>query len=118
MRISQINVPLNQLTRLVSKLRYIPGAHEVADQLDKQVAHLSRLLTPEQTGLQQMLDPLTPREQAILRLVAKGLSNRQVAAHVSLTEGTIKQYMSSILSKLAANDRTHAVVIATENRLI
>lgn len=118
MRISQINVPLNQLTRLVSKLRYIPGTCEVADQLDTQVAHLYNLLAPVANGFEDTLDPLTPREETILRFVSQGLSNKQIAAHLSLTEGTVKQYMSSIIGKLAANDRTHAVVIAKENGLI
>jgi DNA-binding NarL/FixJ family response regulator len=55
-------------------------------------------------------DALTPREIDVLRLVAKGNSNKRIAAQLSLTEETVKSHIRSILSKLQANDRTHAVV--------
>jgi DNA-binding NarL/FixJ family response regulator len=57
---------------------------------------------------------LTPREVEVLRLVANGNSNKIVAQRLSISEDTIKNHVSSILSKLAANDRTHAVTIASK----
>jgi DNA-binding NarL/FixJ family response regulator len=55
---------------------------------------------------------LTGREIQVLRLVASGHSNKITAARLSVSEDTIKNHMSSILAKLSANDRTHAVTIA------
>jgi DNA-binding NarL/FixJ family response regulator len=60
------------------------------------------------------IDPLTEREQEILALVAQGASNRQIAERLYLTEGTVKNYMSSILGKLGVRDRTQAALKARE----
>jgi DNA-binding NarL/FixJ family response regulator len=57
-------------------------------------------------------DDLTSREVEILRIVAKGNSNKAVASHFGLAEETVKGHMKNILLKLGANDRTHAVTIA------
>lgn len=59
-------------------------------------------------------DPLTPREVEILRLVAGGYSNREIADICGTTEGTIKNHASSIFSKLGVRDRTRAVLKALE----
>jgi DNA-binding NarL/FixJ family response regulator len=63
-------------------------------------------------------DPLTARELDVLQLVAAGLSNRAVAAHLSVAEGTVKEHMKNIMSKLAADDRTHAVTTALRRGII
>jgi len=55
---------------------------------------------------------LTARELQVLQLVASGNTNKQVAAQLSIATDTVRMHMKSILSKLAANDRTHAVAIA------
>ena len=55
---------------------------------------------------------LTPREIDVLRLVAAGNSNKEIGSQLSLTEVTVKSHLKNILSKLGANDRTHAVTIA------
>ena len=55
---------------------------------------------------------LTNREIEVLREVAAGNANKRIAAHLSVTEDTVKAHMRNILSKLSANDRTHAVTIA------
>jgi DNA-binding NarL/FixJ family response regulator len=57
-------------------------------------------------------DALSPRELDVLRLIANGNSNRRAALLLGVTEDTVKGHMKSILAKLAANDRTHAVMIA------
>src|ERR1700689_3532009 len=57
-------------------------------------------------------DALTNREIEVLRKVATGTSNKIIASHLSLSEVTVKCHMKIILSKLGANDRTHAVTIA------
>ena len=57
-------------------------------------------------------DALSDREIDVLRRVAKGTSNKIIAAQLSVSEATVKAHMKSILAKLGANDRTHAVTIA------
>ena len=61
---------------------------------------------------------LTNRETEILRLMAGGYSNKEIAQALELTEGTIKNHVSNILSKLDVRDRTRAVLKAVENSLI
>jgi len=63
-------------------------------------------------------DPLTRRETEVLRLMAGGYSNREIARALNTTEGTIKNHTSSILSKLGVRDRTRAVLKALELGLI
>ena len=63
-------------------------------------------------------DTLTPAELAVLRLIAEGNSNKQIAAHLTVTEETVKGRVKNILSKLDANDRTHAVAIAIKRGII
>jgi two-component system, NarL family, response regulator len=63
-------------------------------------------------------DALSPRELEVLRRVAAGNSNRLVADQLVLSEDTVKTHMKSIMSKLSANDRTHAVTIALKRGII
>lgn len=60
---------------------------------------------------------LTGQEAAILRLVAAGYSNKEVARHLSISAGTVKNHISDILRKLDARDRTHAVLKAIAGHL-
>jgi len=62
--------------------------------------------------------PLTPREAEVLSLVAKGLSNAEVAARIGRTEGTVKVHLKNILQKLDASDRTEAVTTALRRGFI
>ena len=62
--------------------------------------------------------PLTPREIEVLSLVAKGLSNAEVAARIGRTEGTVKVHLKNILQKLEATDRTEAVTTALRRGFI
>jgi DNA-binding NarL/FixJ family response regulator len=61
---------------------------------------------------------LTSREIDVLRLIAQGNANKIVADRLSVTEDTVKAHVRSILSKLGANDRTHAVTIALRRGII
>lgn len=63
-------------------------------------------------------DALTEREIAVLKRVAVGSANKQIAATLGISEETVKAHMKSILAKLAANDRTHAVTIALNRGII
>ncbi|MEE4660857.1 MAG: response regulator transcription factor [Halieaceae bacterium] len=81
-----------------------------------------RLVSQVSTGITDAppTDPgvLSGKEQEILRLVAGGLSNREIADIIHLAEGTVKNHVSSILSKLNCRDRTQAVLYAIHWRLI
>ena len=61
---------------------------------------------------------LTEREMEVLRLIAAGNANKEIAAQLSIAEETVKSRVTSILSKLGANDRTHAVTIALKRGII
>lgn len=63
-------------------------------------------------------DSLTSREIDVLRLIAIGNANKEVAARLSITEETVKGHVKNILAKLGANDRTHAVTIGLKRGII
>jgi len=65
-----------------------------------------------------MDDALTPGEVAVLRLIAAGNANKQIAIQLSITEETVKGRVKNILSKLSANDRTHAAMIGLKRGII
>ena len=63
-------------------------------------------------------DALTPAEISVLRLIAAGNANKEIADQLSITEETVKSRVKSILSKLGANDRTHAAMIGLKRGII
>lgn len=65
-----------------------------------------------------LLEPLTPREAEVLRLIASGLSNREIAAQLHLSVNTVKMYASQLYRKLGASRRTEAVARARELNLL
>jgi DNA-binding NarL/FixJ family response regulator len=76
----------------------------------KVVAEFTRLASPAA----RLDEPLSGREVEILRLLAQGQTNREIAARLYLAEGTVKNYVSNILSKIGARDRTQAALRARE----
>src|SRR5262245_13351153 len=81
------------------------------------VVHTGRRYIPQRIAAElaehYAEDDLTEREIEILREVARGTSNKIIAAHLSISEATVKAHMQKIMLKLGASDRTHAVNIAT-----
>ncbi len=84
----------------------------------KVVAEFARLtpVTPTATG--KLIEPLSDREIEILKLVSQGMTNKEIAAKLFLAEGTVKNYVTSILQKIDARDRTQAAIRARELGLL
>lgn len=72
---------------------------------------MRQVVQPQEPNL---LETLTEREMDVLRLLARGQSNKEIAAELHLTEGTVKGYVSTILSKLHVADRTQAALYAVK----
>ncbi|HEY6746298.1 MAG TPA: response regulator transcription factor, partial [Mycobacteriales bacterium] len=88
-------------------------APSVAAKVVARVAAMPDRSDPDEPPRQPLADPLTARELEILRHLAAGRSNREIAAAVFLSEGTVKNHVSSILAKLGARDRTQAALRAS-----
>jgi DNA-binding NarL/FixJ family response regulator len=89
----------------------------------KVLEEFSRLATATEKSANKPLQPalvesLTEREQEVLSALAKGLSNREIARQLVITEGTVKNHVSSLIAKLEVRDRTQAVLKAQELGLI
>lgn len=85
----------------------------------KVVSEFSRISKPTVRKQESdLIDPLSPREIEILRIVASGASNKEIANMLFISEGTVKNHLSSILSKLGVRDRMQAILKAKELGLI
>jgi len=81
----------------------------------KVIAELSRLAAaPAAAASPSALDKLSEREREVLRLIARGASNKEIAGALYVTEGTVKNHVTSILAKLEVADRTQAALRARE----
>jgi DNA-binding NarL/FixJ family response regulator len=93
---------MDQFRRLASGAEYVPEAASIAK--------------PAAAEPPPAQETLTEKEERILRLIADGMSNRQIANTMFLAEGTIKNYVSRIMEKLHANTRTALAVISARQR--
>ena len=91
----------------------LTGRPKVAEQVLHQFQELSW-----RSEAEAFISPLTPRETEILRYIAQGYLNKQIAIKLGISEQTIKNHVTSILRKLNANARTEAVVLAIKQGLI
>jgi DNA-binding NarL/FixJ family response regulator len=82
------------------------------------ISEFTRLRPVSGTPRSAVLSALTPRETEVLRLVAEGMSNPEIARRLVVTEETVKTHVSRILAKLGLRDRTQAVVAAYETGLV
>ncbi|RLC96929.1 MAG: DNA-binding response regulator [Chloroflexi bacterium] len=78
-------------------------------------AHAAQVAAPPRTSI---ADDLSARELDVLRLLARGLNNADIAQRLYLSEGTVRNYVSAILSKLDLSDRTQAAVLALRHGLV
>jgi DNA-binding NarL/FixJ family response regulator len=109
------DVPPEQLIAAVRVVAAGDGliAPTITKRLIEQFARTAPPSTPP-PGLEQ----LTPREAEVLTLVARGLSNAEIAAELTLSETTVKTHVKRVLAKLGARDRAQAVVFAYEAGLV
>src|SRR5438876_3466300 len=84
----------------------------------KVVAEFARLTSKPAMHSKVLVEPLSDRELEILRLIADGASNREIAGTLFLAEGTVKNHVTNILGKLGVRDRTQAALKARETGLI
>lgn len=108
------DVTLDQLTSAVTTLA--DGGTLIAPSITDRVLRAVR--STEKPVLNGRLEPLTVRELEVLRLVAGGFSNREIAGALFLAEGTVKNHISALLLKLGARDRTNAVLRALHQGLL
>ncbi len=104
-------MPSNIATKLAAKLSQMPS-----DQLHSSKAKSSDFSEGEQefSRLQLRSSDFSERELEIVKLMVKGYSNKQIAAALCISEGTAKNYISIIYSKIGTNDRTKAVIYLQE----
>ena len=74
-------------------------------------------VAPARAAEPSLADNLSERELAVLRLLGRGASNREIAESLALTEGTVKNYISAILAKTGLHDRTQAALYAVRHNL-
>jgi two-component system NarL family response regulator len=102
---------------------YLPKSVPLADLLDTiRAVHAGERRIPEaiaaKLAAHVAAPELTARQLDTLRLVVKGLSNREIAGELNVTEGTVKAHVKAILSKVGARDRTQAASIAIRRGLV
>jgi DNA-binding NarL/FixJ family response regulator len=97
-------------------LQAIRNAHEGRPSLHPEAQrHLMRRVTTPPAAPEG--SELTPRERSVLELIAGGHSNKSIASVLNLSEGTVKGYVSAVLSKLGVDDRTQAALYAVKHGL-
>lgn len=105
---------LYEAIRLASRGEYVLHPTITA----KVISHIARTAKPVLNESATLVEPLSPREIEILRLVATAASNKEIADQLVIAEGTVKNHMRNILSKLGVKDRLQAVLKAKELGII
>ena len=108
---------MEALLRVAMKQRVAP------EYVEKLLRHFGTQTDHTQPGspgytIGNEVEPLTPRELEVLRLIVEGKSNKAIAAELSIAEGTVKIHINNILSKLGVSDRTQAATFALQRGII
>lgn len=101
-------------------LKQVLDSHAVIDPaVQHHVVNAIATLPPAQAGQSSSALPagLTPREAEVLSLIASGMSNREIAEHLVVSEGTVKSHINHLLTKIDARDRAQAVTFAYQRGL-
>jgi DNA-binding NarL/FixJ family response regulator len=93
------------------------GAALLAPAVTRRVIERFATLPPGREDLAARASDLTAREQEVLRLLARGLTNAEIGAELVISEGTVKTHVAHVLAKLALRDRVQAVIFAYESGL-
>jgi NarL family two-component system response regulator LiaR len=120
------DAPQEELVRAIQATMkgWSPIDPQVAGKILNHVAHQPQRAVPEAAAMALraqafiVISQLSERERDVLRLLATGLSNTDIAQSLFLSEGTVKNYVSIILSKLAVADRTQAALVAIRAGLV
>jgi len=115
------DISSDELSDIIRRVAH--GEHPISDSLNKRPKVAEQILDQfqalsQQQEVESLISPLTSRETEIVNYMAQGYANKQIAAKLSISEQTIKNHVTSILSKLDANARTEAVVKAIRRGLI
>ncbi len=95
------------------------SSEKLVEAIQAVVSEFSRISKPARRQKEENIpDPLSAREIEILRIVATGASNKEIADQLFISEGTVKNHLSSILSKLGVRDRMQAILKAREYGII
>ncbi len=97
--------------RLAAAIRAVHAGDSILDPAVTEKV-IRRATLPESEPI--LTERLTPREREVLRLMAQGAANAEIAARLCLAEGTVRNHVSHILGKMGARDRAHAVRLAVE----
>lgn len=105
---------------LANAVRTVAGGGALIDPsvTRKVVNEFARLSPPARPLKEGLPEPLTEREMDVLRLLSEGLSNREIGNKLSLSEGTVKNYVTGVLQKIGARDRTQAALRGRELGLV
>jgi RNA polymerase sigma factor (sigma-70 family) len=110
------DAPAEQLIAAIHTLA--AGEALIAPAITKRlIAQFARAAPPSESSA-AALEELTPREREVLMLIARGMSNAEIAAELVLSEATVKTHVKRVLSKLGVRDRVQAVVLAYESALV
>ncbi len=105
---------------MLAAIRTVQGGDAVIapSSTKRLIGHFAHLLPDEQKADPDVLSGLTEREREVLMLIARGMSNTEIATELFVAEATVKTHVGRILAKLGARDRVQAVVTAYETGLV
>ncbi|GIM91929.1 response regulator [Paractinoplanes toevensis] len=112
------DVPVDELARAIRAVA--DGDAVVSPRITRRLldVHAAHLPGPSTEHVRAALDQLTPREREVLRAVAAGLSNAEIADQLVVSDATVKTHVGSVLAKLNLRNRVHAVIFAYDIGLV